>query len=73
MEKKVVKTWFEVDEKVWKLYVAYSDDPNTKRLYHLDCMDRKRPVFDIYSIIGMTEEQLYAYVRNLWASKEECA
>ena len=73
MEKKVVKAWFEVDEKMWRLYVAYSDDPNTKRLYHLDFMDRKRPVFDIYSIIGMTEEQLYTYVLHLWVTKGECA
>lgn len=70
MEKKIVSVWFEDDGYIWKLYVAYEDQPKDKRLYLTDFHDRSRPKFDLYIIIGMTEKELYHYALEKWTSKE---
>lgn len=73
MTEKVVKAWFEVDEEMWRLYVAYNTNPDEKRIYHLDFMSRKQPAFDICKIVGMTSKELFEYVGRMWIHTKECA
>lgn len=70
MERTVAKVYFEDDGNMWKLKVAYTDRPDDITLYHMDSHDRSRPKFDLYSMIGMTVEQLFECVRDAWISKE---